>query len=70
MLEFFLDTSLPFVARYEHIVQKLTEHGENPWRSRRCNRLRIPYIHCQVQTWWEGWEEDDPGARRRVAGLG
>jgi hypothetical protein len=45
---FFLTQDSFLTLDNDHIVWYLTEHGENPWRSRRCNRLQIPYIHCQV----------------------
>lgn len=48
----------------------LTEHGENPWRSRRCNRGQLPVNHCSAETGWEGREEEKPEARRRASNHG
>lgn len=47
-----------------------TERGVNPRRSRRCNRRRIPVVHCSVKNGREGREEVNPEARRRVSNHG
>lgn len=48
----------------------LTEHGENPWRSRCCNREQLPANHCSAETGWEGREEEKLEARRRASTQG